>query len=654
MAVAASIGLSALTVNQKILDLIGQNIANANTPGYHRQVASLAVRSTGEEVGDGVEITQIRRMISQVLESALTRNTYESKDVATQLDSLRQVESNIDIGDGSVHDLLEKFFNQLEQLAGQPDDLTQRRVLLEDAQTLVSKLNDQVNELSNLQSGIDTQLSGWVDQVNTLSQRIADLNDNIQRITIQGGDATALSDQRDQAVGQLAELIDVRTISQPYGVVNVQSVGVPIVLGNRSIKLQFQIAANKQAVVSTQGSATPLDVAGGQIHGGLVIRNQILPDIQNRLAALTKALVQNLDAIHATGIGLSGPYSVLYGQRSVTNVNAALSQAGLDFPPHAGSLFVTVTDAATGKRTVTQVNIDPATQSLSDVAAALSAVPNLQAVVNSQNRTLTILAAPGFTFDFAGRLPTDPQNVAITGTAVPQISGQYTGTNNDTYTYSVVGSGTVGVSPNLTLEARNGSGSLLASWNIGQGYEAGTGLPSLNGVSVHMGAGTVNAGDTFSTPVIATADTAGILPALGINSFFDNTHAGSLSIRSDLLDHPEDLAASLSGQAGDGGNLIRLANLRDQKLMPGGATMTQNYDALAAGVGSQVQDLDVRQSAQEALNQQLTAQEQSVSGVDPNEELVRLMQYQKAYQFSARYITVVNDTLNDLLSLVTQ
>src|SRR5688572_6202977 len=101
-----SIGLSGLLTSQRLLDLAGQNITNANTPGYHRRVASLAAITTGSEVGLGVEITQVRRLIDQTLETAVLRSTYSLQDMTTQLNTLRQVEGNLDIGDGSVNDLL--------------------------------------------------------------------------------------------------------------------------------------------------------------------------------------------------------------------------------------------------------------------------------------------------------------------------------------------------------------------------------------------------------------------------------------------------------------------------------------------------------------------------------------------------------------------
>src|SRR5262245_26555618 len=113
-----STGLSALRVSQRALDIVGQNIANANTPGYHRQVPNLATRLPMEldrlSIGTGVQITDVRRLHSALLENALAQHASESSDITAQLETLRHIEDVMSTGEGSVHDLLEQFFNGLE------------------------------------------------------------------------------------------------------------------------------------------------------------------------------------------------------------------------------------------------------------------------------------------------------------------------------------------------------------------------------------------------------------------------------------------------------------------------------------------------------------------------------------------------------------
>jgi flagellar hook-associated protein 1 FlgK len=153
--------------------------------------------------------------------------------------------------------------------------------------------------------------------------------------------------------------------------------------------------------------------------------------------------------------------------------------------------------------------------------------------------------------------------------------------------------------------------------------------------------------------VLADPDTAGILTALGLNSFFEGDFAGTLRIRQDLPTNLEQLSGSRSGLPADGSNWKRLADALEEPLLAGGTSNMRKFFAdFTTDVGSQVQDLDQRQTALEALGNGLEAERQAISGVDPNEELLRLLQYQRSFQMSARFMTVVNETLDDLLRLV--
>ena len=648
-----NIGLSAMNVNQHLLDLTGQNIANANTPGYHREVADLAQLTSGLNIGNGVAISQIQRVISNALDSAVNENTFQSNDLSTQVSNLRQVQSFLDTGTGSLSGLLEQFFNQIGQMTSQPDDTTQRQVLLSTAGALASKFNSLDSSFQKLQESMTGQMQSIVGQINSLGGQIAQLNGSIQLATAQGNDVNDLQDQRDQLISKLAQFADVRTIDGGQGQTNVLVGGLPLVLGNQSQTLQFSVDATGKAQVTAAGVPTPLAVSGGQLAGLMQLYNVALPTYRGQLNALSQTLIQNVDEVQATGIGLTGAMTSLLGQRGVSSATVPLAQAGLALPPQAGSLFITVTNQATGQKTLRQVNIDPATQSLQDVANAISGVANVQAVVNGQSQTLEVLAKPGYTFDFAGDLPSTPVNQNLTGTATAQIGGTYTGSTNDTYTFHVMGTGTIGVTPNLSLQVLNSSGTLIGTANIGQGYSPGTPLAAANGINVTLSAGTVNAGDSFATPVIAQPDSAGILPALGLNTFFSGNSAADIQVNPQLANNPAALAAGQSGQPGDSGNLQRLLALRDQNFMANGtASMGQFYDTMVSGLGGQIQDVTQRQNASQAVGQQLQTEQSSLSGVDPNEELVRLLQFQRAFQLSAKYVDLVNSTMDDLLNVI--
>lgn len=652
-----TVGLSALDTSQTVLNLIGNNLANANTPGYHNQVADLTeaypTQIANISVGSGVQIADTRRILDNPLETAITNQTFSLADTTAQLNTLQQVQTELSPSSGSVGNDIEQFFNDVNQLATNPSDTTQRNVVVGDAQNLASTFNSLSGSLTQLQNGLDSQLNASVSDINSLAQRIAQLNDEIQKASANGATPNDLLDQRGQLINQLAGEINVQVLPANLNQVNVMAGGTPLVVGNESNTLKYSIAAGNQGQVTAAGSPTPLTVTGGTVSGLLSARDQSLADVQAQLNTLAGAVAQQIDNVQATGLGLSGPSTLLAGTRGVTNVNAPLDKAGLAFPPQAGTLYVSVTDLSTGTRTLTPVNIDPSTQSLNDVAAALSAVPNIQATTDPQTGLLQILAKPGYAFDFAGRLPSAPNTSGYTGTATPQVGGQYTGTNNDTYTFQVVGSGTVGVTPSLELQVKDSAGNSLATLNVGQGYTPGTPLTVANGITVQLASGTANNGDTFSTSVVAQPDTSGILTSLGLGTFFSGSTAADIAVQPDLLNNPNLLAASRNGDSGDNSNLTRLAALQTLPVLANGTqTLTQGYNTIVGGVATQVQSLTAQQTSQQALGQQLQTQQQNISGVDTNEELVNLMSFQQQFQTASEYVGTVNTALQSLFLMV--
>ncbi|GIW82261.1 MAG: flagellar hook-associated protein FlgK [Gemmatales bacterium] len=653
-----SIGISGIRASRQALDVIANNVTNANTPGYHRQVTNLAVRTLGSTtIGNGVVIKGIGRLRSSVLENAIIRNNGDVSYSSALLESLRQIESFITPGQGALADNLEKMFNGLQELAARPDDLTQRRVVLASAASLARNFNTLADQLDNMTTELDAQLAQHVDDVNRLSSEIARLNQQIAEADAQGLNTNAVRDQRDQFITELSQLIDIRTFDQDRGLVNVVAARVPLVVANQSTPLEFNIGAGNTAEIRPVGSVTPMIPSGGAIGGLLAARNAEIVDLRNRSDQLAQELIRQIDGLQTTGLPLSGPMTSLTSQRLVSDTNLPLDQAGLAFPPQAGTLTVSVTDLTTGDRVVTRIAIDPAVDSLQDVATALNGIANLQATVDPAEGSLTITGQPGYAFDFAGRLPSDPTTVsaAPTSTSAPVVSGSYQGSSDDNLTLTVLGSGSdlqVGVDSGLSLEVRDGSGSIIGTFNIGQGYEANSALELANGLAIRIPAGVVNPGDTYSVPVTSSPDSAGILTALGLNSFFVGSSSADIRLHPNLEADPASLAAGTSAASGDASNLLEMVSLRDQPLLNGNETFREFLASAIGGVGSEVRELDDRKAAQSAIGERLLTEQQSVSGVDPNEELVYMLEFQRQFQMSSEFLAVVNRTLDSLFRIL--
>jgi flagellar hook-associated protein FlgK len=237
-------------------------------------------------------------------------------------------------------------------------------------------------------------------------------------------------------------------------------------------------------------------------------------------------------------------------------------------------------------------------------------------------------------------------------TTVPTVGGAFTGTVNDAYNITFLSTGIVGVTPGLQARVTNQAGDIVTTLDIGQGYEAGQPLNVANGFTVSLAAGTVASGDSFATTVVGQPDTAGVLTALGLNTFFSGDDSATLKLNAVLAGNPNRLATSRTGQPGDSSNLQRLIALRDSPVLSGGQlTFSQAYNLAVADIGSDVQSLNQLHDTNQLLTNRVTSEIQSVSGVDPNEEMVEVLKYQQMFQMAAKFISTVNETLQELLRL---
>jgi flagellar hook-associated protein 1 FlgK len=240
----------------------------------------------------------------------------------------------------------------------------------------------------------------------------------------------------------------------------------------------------------------------------------------------------------------------------------------------------------------------------------------------------------------------------MNGTSQPTVSGTWTGSDNDNYTFQIEGNGTIGTTAGLTLQVTNSANAIVGTYNVGQGYTAGTEIDLGNGISVSLSAGTTNNG-SFTDPMIADPDTAQILPALGLNTFFTGDTAGSMAVNPNLLSDPSLLAASRNGDAGDASNLVRLAALQSEPLMNGGTqTFQQAALTLADTVGQNVQTLTNQQQAGQSLGNSLQQQDQSLVGVDINTEMVNLLSFQRMIQSGSEYLASVNQAMQSILNII--
>lgn len=647
---ASTIGISALLAGQRGLAVAGQNIANATTPGYRRQGVNLGARETAG-LGSGVDVVSITRYESPPLRAAILRGNSDEAAAATQRDVQQQLETALGESPNDVSGRTEDLFNKLERLSAKPADAALRREFVASAGQLASQLNAVAGDLDKLKSGVGNQAFQQVEQVNGLTTKIADLNTRIYNAEVAGDQAPELHDQRDQLVDDLSKLVDFRVTQQSHGVVTLTNAGAPLVVGGVASQFTATRNAADQIEITARGTGTPAEFTGGSL-GGLVNQYNVdLPATKGRLDALAGSLAAKLNQAQATGLGTAGPFGTVVGTQRVSDPAAPLASQKLAGPVQAGGLTISLTSGST--RTNASISIDPATQSLNDVAAAITAGTGGQvtATVDTPTNVLRFTAAAGVRFDFAGRVPTTPPTNTLAGTSTPTLDGAVNDAANGSFTFNVVGSGTVGTTPGLKLEVRDASNNVVNTLDVGDKYTPGTALAVGNGLSVKLSGGTLTGG-SFATPANGTPDTANALSALGVNGLFAGNTANTLRVRPELTADPGLLATSRNGQPADTSNLQRLTALRTAGTTAGGLTFGQEATDISASVGTRIGSLDDAQAAQSSVVQNLFAQEQSVGGVDVNEEVVKLLDYQRMIQTAAKYIGAVNDAMDSILQIV--
>lgn len=444
---AFTIGRSALAASQLGIQVASNNLANAATPGYSRQVLGLApVPGAGGTlaIGRGVTLTGVRRQIDEALNARLGGAISEASAAQESLRVLSGIESSLnELTDLDLSSELGAFFTSFSELANgtasQPQVVEQGALLASFVQRLRRDLVGQRDQL-------DTRLGALVARADSVASEIAAINAQITRSEAGGAQNNPLRDRRDELVRELSTLVDVSVVEQAGGGIDVLVGSSPIVLGARSQGVTLREhpegdSIDRRPAIKTTGLV--LDISSGEIGGVLATRDGELQGAIDRLDSLAATLIHEINTLHATGAtaaGLTSARSQLPAAPS--DVGLALndplnrSLQGLAFPPRNGGFLIRTVDAASGAVSTSRIDIDldgidaagaagfADDTSLDAIAAQIDAVAGVSASVGPDGR-LRIDAAQGTTFTFgddtSGVLAALGLNAYFTGTDARDI-----------------------------------------------------------------------------------------------------------------------------------------------------------------------------------------------------------------------------------------
>jgi len=317
--------LSGLLAHRRAMEVIGHNIANANTDGFTRRTLSLKpVGSTGapavfarsNSVGEGVDVVGVTRLREEFLDIKM-RIALGAGGSAGQVASvMNQIEGTVpEPSDTGIAQQLSEFSGAWDDAAANPGDVPIRTALLEQGATLASTINRTAAGLTDIRTQLVSQLSTDVDQLNADARSVAGLNTAIIAATASGSDASDLQDQRDLIIDRMGRTAGVTTRQQGDGSVDVFLGGSTLVRGGNADGLKVVIGGTldppyagmplQKVDVRWISDGYPVNQLSGEVAGKLVGIDTLVPQYLNDLDGVASRLVSTVNALHATGHGLA-------------------------------------------------------------------------------------------------------------------------------------------------------------------------------------------------------------------------------------------------------------------------------------------------------------------------------------------------------------
>jgi flagellar hook-associated protein 1 FlgK len=439
---------NALAVQQAALQTTSNNISNAGNANYTREVANITPApdqqyQPGVEIGTGVDLTSISRQIDEALQSRINSANSDSSSASTSSNYLGQVQTTLNAlsTSGNLSSELSTFFNGWSSLANDPTDDGARQVVVQNGVALASYIQTLGSQLGDLQSTVNDTVANQASSADTLATDIATLNGQI--VAAQSGatgTANSLLDERDADLLQLSQYMNVQTVNQPDGTVNVYVGSEPLVTGTTSNGVtvkQASVDGQVQNVIAFKASGSNMQITSGSI-AGLNNTESEITNVVNQLNTITGTVINSVNKLTSSGQGTTGVTSVT-ATNTVTDTTAALSStdSGLKFPPTTGSFVVHVTNTTTGLTTSTLVHVDEngtgTDDTLDSLTAQLNGISNVSAT--DTNGTLAINSSGSdeqitFSDDTSGTLAALGINTFFTGNDSTNIAVNSTVQNN--------------------------------------------------------------------------------------------------------------------------------------------------------------------------------------------------------------------------------
>jgi flagellar hook-associated protein 1 len=315
---ALSLITGALNADQQALNVVANNVANANTTGYTREEPTWQENQTvtigGITYGQGVSETGAASQRDRVLEERLDQQKQLASASDSRLTALDTVQALFTPASGSststsgdIGTDLTSFFDSFESLEATPTDNSLRQGVLSAAKTLAGDISNAAASLNSQRSALDQEAAGTTSQVNALTSAIAQLNKQIQT-TSPDSDAGTLEDQRQEDLSELSKLIGVNQITtENNGLTITTTSGALLVSGDKSYQLTTgTVNGETDFFLGGKDITSQLATGGGSLGGDLTARDTDIPNALNSLDQLAYSISTEVNALNNAGTDLDG------------------------------------------------------------------------------------------------------------------------------------------------------------------------------------------------------------------------------------------------------------------------------------------------------------------------------------------------------------
>ena len=659
-----NVGARALQANQVALQTTGHNIANVNTVGYSRQGAALQAvhgQNMGSGyIGQGVDVQSILRSHSDLLTRQATAASAVDASDTVRVDRLRQLQDVFSGGATGLGNAINDMMNAFSSVVSAPTDLTARNVVLTRIDETAKRMRGASERIEDIAGTVGEQVQGSVKNANALAQSIAALNGQISQARGNGQPANDLLDQRDQLVRNLNQHIQTTQVAADDGSITLfVGSSQPLVMGSTAAQLSAAADGGTLRLYFQQpggaGAAIELreDMLGGGDVAGLVkFHNHDLAEGRNLLGRMALGISEALNSQNRLGLTLDGtPGGNLFQPIALPNGLAGKGntpglQMGLTVsdPAKLQASGYSVAFTATSAGTVTRASdgmvmaFGGPAASLDDVMAGEGlklhngAVPPAAFLGAAANDTFQLNPLQGAAAQLQA-LQFSPRQLAAANPVNAKM-----GTANDG-TLQLAGLKATGQPTGLVLP---GNANPLAVTPILGGVELKflAGSPATYQVTDYRTASPTPGAPQPYTPGKPISIDGWEITLNGAPKPGDTVTVGNAKD-----------AQYGDWYTRDAGNASALMALRDAKLFDG-AALSDSFASAMAQVGTRTQSAQFAAALSSSMAANLERDRSAVSGVNLDEEAARLIQYQQAYQASAKMLQIAQNIFDNLLQTV--